>query len=94
MVRKRHTPKQITGKLREAEEALAQGGTVAEVCRQLGISEPTFYRWRNEYGGVKVEMARRLKALERENTQLRRAVSDLTLENLKLKEEMERPFEE
>ena len=94
MVRKRHTPKQITGKLREAEEALAQGGTVAEVCRQMGISEPTFYRWRNEYGGVKVEMARRLKALEQENVQLRRAVSDLTLENLRLKEQVERPFEE
>ncbi len=94
MERKRHTPKQITVKLREAEGLLEQGGTVAEVCRQMGISEPTFYRWRNEYGGVKVEMARRLKALEQENVQLRRAVAELTLENLKLKEEMERPFEE
>jgi hypothetical protein len=64
MSRKRYTPEQIIGKLREAEVALAQGETVGQVCRSLGIAEQTFYRWRREYGGLKVEQARRLKALE------------------------------
>ena len=86
MSRKRYTPEQIIGKLREAEVALAQGGTVAQVCRTLGIAEQTFYRWRREYGGLKVEQAKRLKALEQENTRLRRAVSDLTLDKLILQE--------
>ena len=86
MSRKRFTPEQIIGKLREAEVALAQGQTVAQVCRFLGIAEQTFYRWRREYGGLKVEQAKRLKALEQENTRLRRAVSDLTLDKLILQE--------
>jgi len=73
MSRKRYTPEQIIGKLREAEVALAQGETVGQVCRTLGIAEQTFYRWRQEYGGLKVEQARRLKALEQENTRLRGA---------------------
>ena len=86
MSRKRFTPEQIIGKLREAEVALAQGETEGQVCRTLGIAEQTFYRWRREYGGLKIEQARRLKALEQENTRLRRAVADLTLDKLILQE--------
>jgi transposase-like protein len=86
MSRKLFTPEQIIGKLREAEVALAQGETAGQVCRSLGIAEQTFYRWRREYGGLKVEQARRLKALEQENARLRRAVADLTLDKLILQE--------
>ena len=86
MSRKRFNPEQIIGKLREAEVGLAQGQTVGQVCRTLGIAEQTFYRWRREYGGLKVEQARRLKALEQENNRLRRAVADLTLDKLILQE--------
>ena len=86
MSRKHYTPEQIIGELREAEVALAQGETAGQVCRTLGIAEQTFYRWRREYGGLKVEQARRLKALEQENTRLRRAVADLTLDKLILQE--------
>jgi transposase-like protein len=86
MSRKRYTAEQIIGKLREAEVAMAQGQTTAQVCRTLGIAEQTFYRWRREYGGLKVEQAKRLKALEQENARLRRAVSDLTLDKLILQE--------
>ncbi len=92
MSRKRHTPEQIIGKLREAEVGLANGQTVLEVCRTLGISEQTYYRWRKEYGGLKVEQARRFKVLERENVRLRRAVADLTLDKLILKEVAEGNF--
>ena len=76
MPRKRHTAEQIISKLREAEVGLASGHTVPEVCRILGIAEQTYYRWRKEYGGLKVGQARRFKELERENTHLRRAVAD------------------
>ena len=86
MSRKRYTAEQIIGKLREAEVALAQGQTTGQVCRTLGIAEQTFYRWRREYGGLKVDQTKRLKALERENARLRRAVSDLTLDKLILQE--------
>ncbi len=86
MSRKRFTPEQIIGKLRETEVALAQGQTAAQVCRTLGIAEQTLYRWRREYGGLKVEQAKRLKVLEQENTRLRRAVADLTLDKLILQE--------
>ncbi len=92
MSRKRHTPEQIIGKLREAEVGLANGQTVLEVCRTLGISEQTYYRWRKEYGGLKVEQVRRFKVLERENVRLRRAVADLTLDKLILKEVAEGNF--
>ena len=92
MSRKRHTPEQIIGKLREAEVGLANGQTVLEVCRTLGISEQTYYRWRKEYGGLKVEQARRFKEIERENVRLRRAVADLTLDKLILKEVTEGNF--
>ncbi len=71
MSRRRYTPEQIIGKLREAEVALAHGGTAAQVCRSLGIAEQTFYRWRREYGGLKVEQAKLLKVLEQENSRLR-----------------------
>jgi len=73
MTRKRYTAEQIIGKLREAEVALAQGQRTGQVCRSFGIAEQTFYRWRREYSGLKVEQAKRLKALEQENSRLRRA---------------------
>lgn len=84
--RKRHSPEQIIGKLREAEVLLAQGQTVGQACKAIGVAEQTFYRWRAEYGGMKVDQARRLKDLERENARLRRAVADLTLDKLILQE--------
>ena len=83
---RRRTVEEIITKLREAEVGLAQGETVGQVCRQLGVSEQTFYRWRREYGGLRMDQAKRLKQLESENTRLRRAVSDLTLDNQILKE--------
>jgi transposase-like protein len=86
MSRKRYNPEQIIGKFREAEVALAQGQTAAQVCRTLGIAEQTFYGWRREYGGLKVEQAKRLKTLEQENARLRRAAADLTLDQLILQE--------
>ncbi len=86
MSRKRYTPEQIIAKLREAEVRLSQGERVGVICRSLGISEQSYYRWRREYGGLKVNQARRLKDLEKENTRLRRAVSDLTLDKLILQE--------
>jgi putative transposase len=84
--RKRHTPEQINGVLREVEVAVAHGRTVVEVCREQGISEQTYYRWRAEFGGVRVDQAKRLKELERENQRLRKAVADLTLDKLILQE--------
>jgi transposase-like protein len=86
MRKKRHTPEQILAKLREAEVALSQGAQVPAACRKLGIAEQTYYRWRKEYGGLKVEQAKRLKEVEKENVRLRKAVSDLTLDNQILKE--------
>ena len=80
------TAEQIIGLLRQVEVELAEGRTVGEVCRGLGVSEASFYRWRTEYGGLKVDQARRMKELERENARLRKAVSDLTLEKVILKE--------
>ena len=86
MPKKRHTVEQIIGKLREAEVVLAQGGKVSEACRSLGITEQTYYRWRKEYGGLRLDQARRLKEVERENMRLRQAVADLTLDKQILKE--------
>ena len=83
---RRRTVEEIITKLREAEVGLAQGETIGQVCRQLGVSEQTFYRWRREYGGLRMDQAKRLKQLETENSRLRRAVSDLTLDNQILKE--------
>ena len=84
MPRKRFTVEQIINYLREAEVLLSQGRSVGEVCRQIGVSEQSYYRWRNEYGGLKVNQARRLKELEQENARLRRAVFDLTLKSFLL----------
>jgi putative transposase len=89
MSRKRYTVEQIIGMLREAEVRLSQGEKVGMICRSLGVSEQSYYRWRREYGGLKVDQARRLKELEKENLRLRKAVSDLTLEKLILKEAAE-----
>lgn len=86
MPRKNHSVEQIIHKLREAEVLLSQAKAVAEVCRSLGITEQTYYRWRKEYGGLRMEQARRLKQLEQENTRLRRAVADLTLDKQILQE--------
>ena len=84
--RKNKTPAQIINYLRKAEVELAGGRTVREVCKELGVTEHTYYRWRREYGGMNTDQAKRLKELEKENQRLRRAVSDLTLDNLILKE--------
>jgi transposase-like protein len=86
MVRKAFQPEQIINKLREAEVLLSQGSTVSEVSRKLGIVEQTYYRWRKEYGGMRVEQAKRLKELEKENSQLKKLVADITLDNAILKE--------
>ena len=86
------TPEKIIGLLRQAEVELAQGKTVGEICRGLGISEASYYRWRAEYGGLKLDQARRLKELERENARLRKAVAELTLDKLILKEAAEGNF--
>ena len=92
MGRKRHTPEQISTTLREAEIGLARGKSVKLISRELGITEQTYYRWRREYGGMKVSQARRLKELERENGRLKRAVADLTLDKLILEEAAEGNF--
>ena len=89
MRRKRYKPEQIIGMLREAEVELSGGQKVGQVCRTLGIAEQTYYRWRREYGGLKVSQARRMKDLERENTRLKRAVANLTLDKLILEEALE-----
>ena len=86
MGRKRPTPEQIITALREADVGLARGKSVKLISRELGITEQTYYRWRREYGGMKVSQARRLKELERENGRLKRAVADLTLDKLILEE--------
>jgi len=86
MKRTRHTPEQIVTKLREAEAMLAAGQTVGQVVQAVGVSEATFNRWRNQYGGMKAEEARRLKELEIENARLKKAVADLTIDNQILKE--------
>ena len=86
MARKGYTPEQIITKLREAEVLLSQGQTAAEACRRLGISEFTYYRWRKEYGGMRIDQAKRLKELEQENSRLKKLVAELSLDNAILKE--------
>ncbi|KIT15558.1 Transposase [Jannaschia aquimarina] len=86
MGKKGHGPEEIIGKLREAEVLMAKGATTAEAANAISVTEQTYYRWRREYGGMKVDQVRRLKALERENQRLRRAVSDLTLDKVILTE--------
>ena len=83
---KRYTAEQIIGHLRQAEIRISEGKTVAEVVRELGVSEQTYYRWRKEYGGMEVEQLRRLKELEQENTRLKHLVADQALDNAILKE--------
>jgi putative transposase len=86
MKRRRHTPEQIIRKLREAERLLGDGKTVPEVAKTMEVSEATFHRWRNQFGGMKADDAKRLKELERENASLKAIVADQALENRALKE--------
>jgi len=86
MGRQKHTAEQIIGKLREAEVLQGKGMTLEEVLRQLGISDATYYKWRKEYGGLRLDQAKRLKELEQENSRLRKVVSDLSIDNAILKE--------
>lgn len=86
MAKKSFKPEEIISKLREAEVLSSQGKSVAEICRAIGVTDQTYYRWRKEYGGMGTEQAQRLKALERENAQLRKVVADLSLDNSILKE--------
>ena len=81
-----HKPEEIIGRLREAEIVLAQGRAVADACRRIGVTQQPYYRWRKEYGGLKMDQAHRMKDLEREDARLRRAVADLTLDELILQE--------
>ena len=86
MPKKRHKPEEIVAKLRQVDVLTSQGATVADAIRQIGVTEVTYYRWRNEYGGLKTDQVRRIKELEKENLRLRTAVSDLTLDKLILQE--------
>jgi putative transposase len=86
MPSKRHTPEQIISKLREAEVLIAQGATIPVAAKQIGVTEQTFYRWRTEYGGMRVDQAKRLKELETENTRLKKIVADQALDLSILKE--------
>ena len=92
MARKRHSAEQIIHKLREAEVALGQGKNVKAVCKQLEVTEQTYYRWRKEYGGLRVDQAKRLKDLEKENSRLKRLLADAHLDNAILKEVAEGNF--
>ena len=86
MARKRHRPDEIVAKLRQVDVLTSQGTPVAGAVRSIGVTEVTYYRWRNEYGGLKSDQVRRLKDLETENARLRKAISDLTLDKLILQE--------
>jgi putative transposase len=86
MPKKRYAAEQIINKLREAEVLLSQGNTISIVCKRIGISDFTYYRWRKEYGGMRVDQARRLKELEQENARLKKVVADFALDNAILKE--------
>ena len=84
--RKRHSPEQVVRKLAQADRMLAEGKEIADVCRELQVSEPTYYRWRNQFGGLKADDAKRLRELERENATLKRLLADAELEKAALKE--------
>ena len=86
MPRKKYTTEEIVVKLRKVDVLVSQGQHIADAVRQIGVSEVTYYRWRQEYGGLKTDQVKRLKELEQENTRLRRAISDLTLDKLILQE--------
>ncbi len=92
MVRKGYTPEQIIGKLREAEILLNQSATISEASRKIGVTEQTYYRWRKEYGGLRLEQAKKLKTLEKENSRLKKLVADISLDNAILKEVAEGNF--
>ena len=92
MVKKGYTPEQIINKLREAEILLSQGTPISLVSKKIGVSDHTYYRWRKEYGGLRVDQARRLKELEQENSRLKKLVADLSLDNSILKEAAEGNF--
>lgn len=83
---KRHSAEEIVNKLRQADVDLSKGTTVAQACKAIGVTEQTYYRWRREYGGLKVDQARRLKDLEKENTRLKKLVADLSLDKAMLQE--------
>ena len=89
MPKKRYNAEEIIHKLREADVLLSQGINVSQVCKRIGVSEQTYYRWRKAYGGMKVDQAKRLKELETEHARLKRAVADLTVDKLILKEVVE-----
>jgi len=86
MARRSYRPEQIINKLREVEILLSQGSTVGVAARKIGVTEQTYYRWRREYGGMRIEQVKRLKELEKENAQLKRLVADISLDNAILKE--------
>ena len=86
MSQKGHSPEQIINKLRQAEVELAKGATVAEACKKIGVTDHTYYRWRSEYGGMRVDQAKRLKELEKENARLKKLVAEQALDNAILKE--------
>jgi putative transposase len=86
MPKKSNTPEQIINKLREAEILLSQGTTVAVICKKLGVTDVTYYRWRKDYGGMRVDQAKRLKDLEQENSRLKKLVAEICLDNAILKE--------
>jgi putative transposase len=88
MPKKKHTPEEIISKLRQVDVLVAQGQSIATAVKAIGVSEQCYYRWRNEYGGLRLDQAKRLKELETENTRLRKAISDLTLDKLILQEAM------
>ncbi len=92
MPQKRYKPEEIINKLRVAEVELSKGHTTGQICRKLGITEQTYYRWRREYGGMKVEQAKRLKRLEAENARLKKLVADLSLDKEILKEAASKNF--
>ncbi len=92
MPRKQHTPEQIITKLREVEVELSKGSTTALVCKKIGVTEQTYYRWRKQYGGLRLDQAKRLKQLERENARLKKVVANLALDNAILKEASEGNF--
>jgi len=92
MPKKGFKPEQIINKLREAEVLLSQGATVGEICRRIGVTDVTYYRWRKEYGGMRVDQSRRMKDLEQQNSRLKKLVADLSLDNAILKEAAEGNF--
>ncbi len=92
MAKKTFTPEQIINKLREADLHISQGISIAEASRKIGVTEQTYYRWRKEYGGLRIEQAKKLKNLEKENARLKKLVADLSLDNAILKEAAEGNF--